>query len=91
MAWLIHVVQETAGMGAQLGQHVRLQNMKRRHELNGLAGTVVSVGSSGDVVHCGQNTAPQIDRLVNMLLVHVCTLLSSLLIRIRQISLDAFM
>eukprot|EP00434_Breviolum_minutum_P025942 symbB.v1.2.022935.t1/scaffold2056.1/size90925/9 len=35
-------VEETAGMVAQLGQQVRLQNMKRRHELNGLAGTVVS-------------------------------------------------
>ncbi len=59
MAWLIHVAQETAGMGTQLGQQVRLQNMKRRHELNGLAGTVVSVGSSGDVVHRdGQNTQP---------------------------------
>ena len=33
-------------IGAHLGEQVLLQNMKRRQDLNGLAGTVVSVWSS---------------------------------------------
>ena len=33
-------------IGADLGEQVLLQNMKRRQDLNGLAGTVVSVWSS---------------------------------------------
>ena len=37
--------------GAHLGEQVRLQNMKRRQDLNGLAGTVVSVWSSEPIAH----------------------------------------